>query len=131
VKFRFTHMQWDRHGARVETAVRDSNSDFQEVVRGIAYSVRTDWRTHWGPSRHLPYIGRSITIDMDLAGPVYEAEIGPQKGLGLQGSIGHLLEDANGAARNRATHAGDRAGRRAEPRFERAVGEAGEDGIGG
>lgn len=131
MRFKIDHKQWTRHAARVDAARRGAHDTFQDVVRGVAYSVRADWRAQWGPSRHLPKIGRSITIDMHLAGPVYTAEIGPQKGIGLQGSLGHLIEDANGAARNRATHAGNSAGRRAEPRFVRAVGEAGEDGIGG
>lgn len=131
MRFKINHRQWTRHDARVDAAVRGAHDDFQGVVRGVAYSVRADWRAQWAPSRHLPKIGRSITIDMSLTGPVYTAEIGPQKGIGLQGSLGHLIEDANGAARNRATHAGNSAGRRAEGRFERAAGDAGEKGIGG
>lgn len=131
MNFKLDHGRWTRHHARVDAAVRGAHDGFQDAVRGTAHSIRADWRAQWAPSRHLPYIGRSVTIDMSLTGPVYTAEIGPQKGIGLQGSVGHLIEDANGAARNRATHAGNKAGRRGESRLERLAADAGEDGIGG
>lgn len=130
MKFKFTHQRWTAHDVRVDAAVRGAHDDFQGVVRGVANTVRADWQTQWSPSRHLPQLAMSITVDTHLAGPLYTAEIGPQRGI-LQGSLGHLIEDANGMARNRATHAGNSAGRRAEGRMERAAGDAGEKGIGG
>lgn len=131
MRFKLNHKQWTRHEARVSAAVRDADSDFGTTTTKEAERIRIDWARQWRPSAHLPYIGSSVTADVHHGGGIHTAEIGPEKGLGRQGSLGHLIENANGAARNRATHAGNKAGRRAEVRFERAAGEAAEDGIGG
>lgn len=130
MRFTLDHRQWTRHHARVESAVAGSGSEFRDAVRGTAAAVKTDWASQWGPSRHLPYLGASISYDVRGGGPVWTAEIGPDK-TRPQGPLGTLIEDANGAARNRATHAGNRAGRRAEGQLERLAADAGEDGIGG
>lgn len=130
MRFKIIHKQWGRHHARVEAAVDDADDDFRGVVRKEALLVKTDWASQWGPSRHLPSLGAAVSFDVAGGGGVYTAEIGPDK-LRRQGPLGTLIEDANGAARNRATHAGNRAGRRAESRLERKAGDAGEDGIGG
>lgn len=130
MKFKIIRKQWDRHNARVSAAEHDADDDLRDVVRKVALSVKTDWAGQWGPSKHLPALGASVSFDLAGGGGVYTAEIGPDKGR-RQGPLGTLIEDANGAARNRATHAGNRAGRRGETRFERLVADAGEDGIGG
>lgn len=129
MRFKLNHKQWSRHDARVSAAVSGVDGDLRDAVRKTALGIKTDWATQWRPSRHLPSLGSTVSFDMAGGGGIYTAEIGPEKG--GQGSLGHLIEDANGAARNRATHAGNKAGRRAEPRFARLVGEVGEDGIGG
>lgn len=128
--FKINHKQWSRHHTRVDAAVRDADDDLRAVVRKEALKVKTDWAGQWGPSPHLPYLGASVSFDVAGSGGVYTAEIGPDK-LRAQGPLGTIIEDANGRARNRATHAGNSAGRRAEPRLERAAGDAAEDGVGG
>lgn len=130
MRFKINSKQWTRHHARVEAAVADSGDGFRDAVRKTALGIKTDWAAQWGPSRHLPYIGASVSYDVRGGGPVWTAEIGPDK-LRRQGPLGTLIEDANGLARNRATHAGNKAGRRGESRLERLAADAGEDGIGG
>lgn len=129
MRFKVISKQWDLHSDRVDRTVRDADYEFAGVIRQEARKVKLDWAAQWRPSRHLPHLGRTVTYDTKHAPGLHLAEIGPEKG--GQGSIGHIIEDANGAARNRATHAGNRAGRRAESRLERAAGDAAEDGIGG
>ena len=128
--FSFSSKRWTAHRTRVETAFQGVNGDFRGVVRKAALNIKTDWAARWSPSRHLPYIGASVSYDTTHSGPIHTAEIGPDK-LRRQGPLGTVIEDANGAARNRATHAGNRAGRREEPRFVRYVGEAADKGVAG
>jgi hypothetical protein len=130
VRFKINTKQWGRHSRRASDAEHDADDDLRAVVRKVALTVKTDWAGQWAPSVHLPSLGASVSFDVAGGGGVYTAEIGPDKGRS-QGPLGTLIEDANGAARNRATHAGNRAGRRAETRFERMVADAGEDGVGG
>lgn len=130
MRFKINHKRWSAHHARVDAAVHGVDDDLKDAVRKTALGIKTDWAGQWGPSRHLPYLGASVSFDVAGGGGVYTAEIGPDK-LRRQGPLGTLIEDANGAARNRATHAGNKAGRRGETRFARLVGEAGEDGVGG
>ena len=130
MKFQVIHKQWDRHSARVDTAVRDAPDDFRDVIRKEALAVKTDWARRWAPSRHLPHLGASVSFDVRGGGGMFTAEIGPDK-TRRQGPLGTIIEDAHGGARNRATHAGNRAGRRSETRFPNAAGDAAEDGIGG
>lgn len=130
MRFKINHKQWTRHDARVSAAISGVDGDLRDAVRKTALGIKTDWAAQWGPSRHLPYLGASVSFDVAGGGGVYTAEIGPDK-TRAQGPLGTLIEDANGAARNRATHAGNKAGRRGETRFVRLVGEVGEDGVGG
>ena len=130
MKYRIDHRRWTRHDTRVANARRSAPTDLYDVVRRTALTIRTDWAAQWAPSRHLPHLGAAITFDTGASGAVFTAEIGPDK-LRRQGPLGHLIEDANGRARNRATHAGNRAGRRAEAGFERRVADVAEDGVGG
>lgn len=129
MKFQVIHKQWDRHSNRVSTAVNDAPDDFRDVIHKEAFKIKTDWARRWRPSRHLPSLGASVSADVRGGGGMYTAEIGPERG--GQGSLGHLIEDANGRARNRATHAGNKASRRSETRFPDAAGDAAEDGVGG
>lgn len=128
--FRFSSVRWTAHRHRVESAFQGINGDFRDVVKKAALNVKTDWAAQWGASRHLPYLGASVSFDTTHSGPVHTAEIGPDK-LRRQGPLGTIIEDAAGRARNRATHAGNRAGRREEPRFVRAAGEAADKGVAG
>lgn len=130
MRFLVRHQRWDRHSLRVREHVHDAQDDLRDVIRKAALNIKTDWAAQWAPSRHLPALGASVSFDVTGTSGVYSAEIGPDKGR-TQGPLGTLIEDANGAARNRATHAGNKAGRREEPRFIRAVGELGEKGMGG
>jgi hypothetical protein len=130
VRFKLNHSRWTKHHARVDAAVAGVYDDFRAAVRKEALLIKTDWAAQWGPSRHLPYLGASISYDTTHAATVHTAEIGPDK-LRRQGPLGTIIEDANGGARNRATHAGNKAGRRAESRFANAVERAAAEGIGG
>lgn len=130
MRFKINHKQWDRHSLKVRERIHDAQDDLRGTIRKAALNVKTDWAAQWSPSRHLPHIGASVSFDVTGTSGVYAAEIGPDKER-PQGPLGTLIEDANGAARNRATHAGNKAGRREAPRFERAVGEVGEKGVGG
>lgn len=130
MRFIIRAKKWTVHHERVRQRTHDAPDDLRDTIRKAALNIKTDWAGKWAPSRHLPYIGASVSFDVAGTSGAYTAEIGPDKGR-TQGPLGTLIEDANGAARNRATHAGNNAGRREAPRFERAVGEVGEKGVGG
>lgn len=130
MRITFNARQFSRHRTRTEANFRGVNGDFRDVVRATAAQVKADWARAWGPTRHLPALGASVTFDTAHSGPVHTAEIGPDK-LRRQGPLGTLIEDANGGARNRATHAGLKAGRRGETRLVDAASRAAEKGVGG
>ncbi len=121
---------WDRWQDRFEDAQSDVDTELRRVINRAALNVKTTWAARWAPSRHLPHIGASVSYDVTGASPHWKAAIGPDK-LRAQGPLGTIIEDANGRARNRATHAGNRAGAAEEPRFESSVANAGEKGAGG
>lgn len=129
MRFKINSRQWERHSTKVSERIHDAPDELRDTIRVSAEKVRVDWARQWAPSRHLPYIGSTVSVDLTGTSGVYAAEIGPERG--GQGSLGHLIESANGAARNRATHAGNKAARRQEGPFERKVGEVGEKGVGG
>jgi hypothetical protein len=60
------------------------------IVERNAKAVQATWRATWpwSGSRHLRKLGDSVTYDAQGT----EAEIGPIKGKGRQGSLGHIIE---------------------------------------
>lgn len=125
----FRVVNWHHVRKDIEDGQQDASGEFRKVVAASALRVKNDWRARWSPSRHLPYLGSSVTFDLKTTGEIYEAEIGPDK-LRTQGPLGTIIENANGGARNRATHAGNRAGRAEAPRFEREAADAAAKAVG-
>lgn len=131
IRLSFEVRGWDRWDRDYAEARRGADREFRRVVSKGALNVKLDWARRWAAlGRHLPHIGRSISYDVRSSGSVHTAEIGPDK-TRAQGPLGTIIEDANGAARNRATHAGNRAGRAEESKFVRAAGDAAVEAAGG
>jgi hypothetical protein len=130
VRFSIDHSGFDRHADRVEDGFDNADDELRRVVNKGAFNVKAAWKAAWTGIGHLPHIASSISYDVTGGGGTWKAEIGPDKQRS-QGPLGTIIENANGAARNHATHSGNRAGRAEEPRFERAVAEVAEDAAGG
>ena len=130
MRFRVQVRGFDRLRDDIVDGQADADREFRQVVSRGALNVKMDWARRWTGIGHLPHIARAISYDIAGGSGRWSAEIGPDK-LRRQGPLGTIIEDAHGLARNRATHAGNRAGRAEEPRFVRAVADAAQDAVGG
>jgi hypothetical protein len=88
------------------------------VVQRGALNIKRDWQQRWSGHRHFPALPAAITYDTTMAGPIINAEIGPDKGRPA-GALGNIIEFGT---RNNAPIPGGLPALQAEmPRFEAAT----------
>lgn len=87
------------------------------IVRRNAATVRDEWRGTWPwTSKHLPKMAAAITFETSSTAVSAQAEIGPKKGPGEQGSLGHIIEF--GSVKSPPHPAGGPAAMKVAPVFE-------------
>ena len=104
------------------------DTELRAVVNRGAFNIRRDWRRRWSGYAHLRHLPNAVTYDVGGTGGTYTAEIGPDKSR-RQGPLGNIIEF--GSVNNAPIRGGLPAALAEEPRFERAVADAAEDGAGG
>jgi hypothetical protein len=110
----------DAIGAAVLASLTTVKVEGRAVVSKGALNIKNDWRANaiGSAGAHARLYPNSISYDIEPAGTVVEAAIGPDKGK-PQGPLGNLLEF--GSAHNAPHNDGGQALDAEEPRFEAAV----------
>jgi len=101
---------------------------FPKVVSKGALNIKVDWRARWDaikhPPTHIPHLVNGIGYDTDDSSPVWSAEIGVASS-NSQAPLAHLLEF--GSVHNSPHPAGQDSLDVEASRFEKAVGDVGEE----
>lgn len=112
------------------TVPRYSQRFVHAALRKTAHGMKEGWRgIASGYSKGGRLRGFPASIDYEVRGdfPAYEAEIGPQVGVG-QGSLG-IIEDANGGVTAPAMKARPRLLKSGEADFEKGLDRAVDDAL--
>jgi hypothetical protein len=102
--------------------------DADRVLEKAAVNIKKDWAKRWSGHPHFPALPRAVSYDLfhTLAGNSH-VEVGPDKNR-RQGALGNIIEF--GTPNNAPIPAGMPALAAEAPRFEKALGDLGEQLLG-
>lgn len=80
--------EWRRDLLRAADTLDDAVA---KVVGRGAFNVKRDWARRWSGLHGLPRLAASISYDIERAGGLISADIGPNLQR-TQGPLGHLIE---------------------------------------
>lgn len=117
----------DRLVATFESADRRVLPEAEKVVGKGCGNIKKDWKARWRNLTALRGLPHTINYDVVLHGDTVIGEVGPDHRRGGQSTLAHIPEYGM-ARKNTRPHPGGRPALEAEaPKFERALGDLGED----